>query len=134
MDKSVHSIYQDNRLIAQIYDTRVADEDVFPTPYEAEMQCGFGLSSVAKSVAPHLHKQITRENQQTSEFLFVIEGTMKARIYNDDGNILYEITLRSGMALLQLAGGHGFDIEANTRYIEVKQGPYLGHENDKIML
>jgi len=33
-----------------------------------------------------------------------------------------------------LSGGHGFEFLEDTKMIEIKQGPYAGRDNDKIIL
>jgi hypothetical protein len=42
--------------------------------------------------------------------------------------------LRQGEILFHIRGGHAFRFLEPTRLIEVKSGPYLGREKDKVLL
>lgn len=121
-------------LIAQIYDINLINETVFPTPGSNEMQFGVGLNKEKKTLKTHIHKRVKRQLKHTSEFLYVIQGYMKIDIYNEKEEIVKKIKLKPGMALLQFFGGHSIELGADTKYFEIKQGPYLGQNDDKYFI
>jgi len=130
----VREIVSEGRVIAHIYDLNQDGGMTFPTPADAEMQCGFGLVAEAKTLKPHVHKVLARETQNTSEFILVLSGAMHVDFYDPEGRKVESTTLTPQTALLQFIGGHGFQVEAGTRYVEVKQGPYYGETADKVWI
>ena len=82
-------------------------------------------------------KAIRQTNQllqnQTYELLYVVSGKLKAEIYSDKKDFLYELILSEGDTLILLNCGHGYEILMdNTKVLEVKNGPYFGAEQDRI--
>ena len=55
-------------------------------------------------------------------------------ILNEKGAFIEKVILLDNMALLQFIGGHKIEIKAETKYFELKQGPYYGREFDKFDL
>lgn len=133
-DPRVRAIMDDEVLIAQIYDLSQPGPVSFPTPETAEMQCGFGEIGKAKTVPAHIHNVVHRAISNTSEFILVLEGSMEVVFLNQSGKKLETLQLGALECFLQFAGGHQIDFAAGTRYIELKQGPYLGHYKDKTLL
>ena len=105
--------------------------NVFPTSADQPMQFGFSDNLVSRSIPKHIHKNIDRNISVTSEFIYVIKGKMKIKIFDEKGLYLSEIELSDNDALLQFIGGHSFEIDKGTRFFEIKQGPYLGQNADK---
>jgi hypothetical protein len=133
-DKRVIEILDGNELIAQIYDLNTSGGVFFPTPDTAEFQCGFGTVTETKNVVPHLHNEVERQVINTSEFILVLEGQLDVNFIAPDGHSLSSYSLKKLEGFLQFKGGHSIIIEAGTKYIELKQGPYLGHVHDKTIL
>ena len=127
----VEDIYSNKKLIAQLYNIDGLSKSIFPTPPEMAFQFGFGYIENEKSLIPHIHKDVDRNIKTTSEFLYVISGSMKIDIYDEQEVLIKKITLKSNNALLQFCGGHKIYISKNTKYFELKQGPYLGRDYDK---
>ena len=132
--RRVRSVVANGTLVAQIYDLNCVGGMLFPTPADAEMQCGFGHVPNRRFVKPHVHNRLARQTNNTSEFIFVMAGSISAVFYDEQGREIDTAVLASGMALLQFIGGHSFVIEPDTKYIEVKQGPYYGNVTDKSWL
>lgn len=130
----VREFTSDGRVVAHVYDLNQDGGMTFPTPADAEMQCGFGVVREAKALKPHVHKVLARETQNTSEFILVLSGAMHVDIYDPERRVVGQVVLGPQMALLQFIGGHGFHVEAGTKYVEVKQGPYYGETADKVWI
>lgn len=67
--------------------------------------------------------------------MFVVQrGEVVVELYADDGALLEEITLRPGDGIVLIHGVHAIRITEDMQCISVKQGPYLGMENDKVFV
>ncbi len=134
MDPRVRNVMAGDILVAQVFDFDAAGPVIFPTPDSAEMQCGFGQVDEDKHINPHVHNIVERQTRNTSEFIYVISGQMDLVFLNPEGAPIGEATILPGQGFLQYVGGHRITIKADTRYFELKQGPYFGHFKDKTVL
>jgi len=130
----VKDIIHNNILIGQVYDLNLIKGVSFPTSSEHAFQFGFGLIDEDKTLVPHIHKRVERTVQTTSEFLYVVNGLMTIEIYSEDEEHVQTISLGDNQALLQHFGGHKITLQKGTKYFEIKQGPYYGHDFDKYEL
>jgi hypothetical protein len=65
--------------------------------------------------------------------MFVMQrGVVVIELYKDDRTLLREITLRAGDAIVLIHGVHGLRVVEDFQAISVKQGPFMGAENDKV--
>lgn len=101
------------------------------TPDDYTLQLGFIGHPADRHIRDHVHNpHIHYKVDTTQEFLYVESGRIKATIYDYGWNVIKEIVLEQGDILLQVSGGHGFDVLEPSYLIEVKQGPFPG---DKLM-
>ena len=85
-----------------------------------------------KTFKPHKHVYCEKISTITQESWVVIEGKVKAILYDLDDSVIAEPILNSGDVSITLYGGHTYEIlEDNTLVYEYKTGPYLGLEKDK---
>lgn len=62
----------------------------------------------------------------------MVDGSMEARIYDNNRNHVETLILEKGDLLILIDGGHGYRILSNeTRVLEFKNGPYFSREIDK---
>jgi hypothetical protein len=120
-----------DELVAHIYDLNELKENCFPTPADKTFQFGCSIEKNDRVIKTHIHKKNKRIINSTSEFIYVIEGSMFLKIYDENEIFINEVTLNKNMALLQFSGGHSINIKRNTKYFELKQGPYKGRDYDK---
>ena len=81
---------------------------------------------------PHIHLIKSREVLRTQEVLYVKEGKLKADIYTEKEHFLRSLELSKGDIIVLLNGGHSYEIlENNTKVLEIKNGPYLGPNEDR---
>ena len=130
----IKDIFFNKILIGQVYDLNLAKGVNFPTLDEQEFQFGFGVADEDKILTPHIHKRVERVIQTTSEFLYVVNGLMTIEIYSEDATYIQTIYLSDNQALLQHFGGHKIALKKDTKYFEIKQGPYYGRDFDKYEL
>jgi len=96
------------------------------------VQVGAWRYDKGKQLLAHIHNFVRREIDRTQEFIFVVKGSIKASIYDDNENPVKDLILNSNEGLILLSGGHGYEImENDTVVIEVKNGPYIGAELDR---
>ena len=66
---------------------------------------------------------------QPKEHIYVVDDESTDNTYNIATKIL-----KGGDSMLQFSGGHGFEFQEDSRLLEVKQGPYVSHQLDKVLL
>ncbi|KEI71956.1 hypothetical protein [Endozoicomonas elysicola] len=96
------------------------------------MQVGVWGYDAGKELKAHIHNEVKREVLWTQEVLFVRQGKIKANIYDTAETKVAELNVTAGDILILLRGGHGYDIVENgTQVLEIKNGPYVGPDQDR---
>ncbi len=131
MSKAIYEIYSEDILIAQKYNLSKINSNIFPTPEVASFQFGVGVSNNEKILKPHIHKRVDRTINNTAEFIFVLDGKVIVDIYDEREHFVETINICANECLLQFLGGHAILLNENTKYFEIKQGPYGGRDFDK---
>ena len=86
-----------------------------------------------KEVFAHKHLEIDRVGGITQEAIIVVEGLLEATYYDLDGSQIKKIILKENDCTVTFRGGHSFkSLTENTKFYEIKNGPYQGNEKDKI--
>lgn len=120
-------IYDNDKNLVGIY---INSEDIvdgrnFLTDPKETLQIGtFGLDK-GTTISNHIHNELERKISTTGEVLVVLEGKIKVSFYKKDLELLTEIIVNKHEAIAMYSGGHGIEILENTKFIEIKQGPYL---------
>lgn len=104
----------------------------FVGDHEDLLQLGVMERPKGYAVQPHQHTPRNITITHVSEALFVVQGSIKATVYDEEWAVLAEQELQAGDFLLFLRGGHSIDVLEDARMIEVKQGPYLGDDGAKV--
>jgi len=130
----IEDIYSNNILIGQKYNLNDVNETIFPTPENDTFQFGVGVAKNEKILVPHMHKRVERTIDTTSEFLYVLNGEMVIDVYDEKEIFVKKVILNDNECLLQFIGGHAITLKENTKYFEIKQGPYYGRDFDKYNL
>lgn len=95
----------------------------------------YAVYSIDKEmISRHVHKPRNRQGKYpTHEFFIVWCGTLLVTFYTMDKQVISSKVLHGGDFFCQHSGGHGFEsLEYGTVFMEVKHGPFLGVEIDKI--
>ena len=106
----------------------------FITSKSEPIQLGVLNHKCGTKIKPHTHKNRAITISEIQEVLHVDYGKVEAIFYESDGKEVAATILNSGDTILLLCGGHGLNILEDTKIIEVKQGPYFGVEEDKVIL
>lgn len=96
------------------------------------LQVGTWWYDQGKLLQPHIHLEAPRQVSYTQEVIYVREGRIRADIFTDGEEKLMSVEVEKGDLLVLLGGGHGYEIlEDDTQVIEVKNGPYVGADQDR---
>ena len=110
------------------------EHTTFFSPAESSFQFGL-LAHKAGFVEPaHYHKPFKREIGDLQQMFIVQRGKVAVLLYANSGKLFREIVLRTGDAIVLVEGVHAIRVIEDMQCISVKQGPFLGTENDKIMV
>lgn len=88
-----------------------------------------------KTFKAHKHIVNHRTSDMTQESWIIIQGKVKAILYDLDDTVLEEIVLEQGDCSITFRGGHNYlCMEDNSLVYEYKIGPYTGQDNDKVFI
>ena len=130
---SVEKIEYNGTQYAEIIwaDTVVEKTTFFSSP-DSSFQFGLLAHGAGYEEAPHLHKPHSRVINDLQQMFMVQRGVVAVRLYSDDGELLKEVVLRVGDAIVLKHGVHAIRVIEDMQCISVKQGPFYGDELDKI--
>jgi hypothetical protein len=112
-------------------DVRV-DQTQFFSPPESSFQFGLLAHKAGFSEPPHYHKPFPREVTDLQQMFVMQRGRVVVELYRDDGKLLRKIELGPGDAIVLIHGVHALRALEDFQAVSVKQGPFLGTENDKV--
>lgn len=88
-----------------------------------------------KELLAHTHNEVHRDVAWTQEVIFVKKGSIKAEIYDLSNKKIKDIVCNVGDIIVLLRGAHGYHIlEDDTQVLEVKNGPYVGADLDRVRI
>ena len=132
---SVESIEHNGTKYAEIIwvDTQVS-ETTFFSPSESSFQFGLLAHKADFVEPPHYHKPITRTINDLQQMFVVQRGIVAVQLYTDNGDLIQEIIMKQGDAIVLIHGVHAIKVIEDMQCISIKQGPFLGTEYDKIIV
>lgn len=108
------------------------DKTQFFSPPESSFQFGLLAHPAGFSEPAHYHKPFPREVTDLQQMFVMQRGRIVIELYSDEGKLLREIELGPGDAIVLIHGVHAVRVLDDFQAVSVKQGPFLGTENDKI--
>ena len=117
-----------------IWADMTVDHTTFFSPAESSFQFGLLAHKAGFAEPPHYHKAVKREIDDLQQMFMVQRGVVAVDLYSDSGRLLRTVTLHAGDAIVLIHGVHALRVEEDMQCISVKQGPFLGTENDKILV
>ncbi len=132
---NIETIEYNNERLAYIIrkSVKVDGKKFFGSP-EDFLQVGYMNLNKGEILKPHIHRPQNKVITKNQEVLYIVAGNMKVNFYNKISQKINEVILTDGDLIMLLSGGHGFEFLEDTKMIEIKQGPYAGRDNDKIIL
>ena len=112
-------------------DTR-AEKTRFFSPPESSFQFGLLAHGAGYREAPHYHKAATRTIADVQQMFVVQRGIVDVELYSDERKLLRTVRLEPGDAIVLVHGIHAIHVIEDFQALSVKQGPFLGDEEDKV--
>lgn len=106
----------------------------FFSPESSSFQFGLLAHEAGFREPPHYHCAVSRQVDDMQQMFVVQRGVVIVELYADDGALLREVTMRAGDAIVLVHGVHAIRVLEDMQCISVKQGPFLGTENDKVLV
>ena len=132
MSEPIERVYSGQTVIAIIVRASLPKEGFnFVSKDEDSLQLGVNHYRAGVIIKPHYHIDQDRAINDTAEVLHIDYGACDLDLYDNESKKIRSTKLVGGDTVIFLSGGHGLVIQAETRIIEVKQGPYNGPEKDK---
>ena len=104
----------------------------FFSPADSSFQFGL-LAHEAGFIEPaHYHKPIDRVINDLQQMFVVQRGVVAVDFFDEQGERFREVVLRTGDGIVLVHGVHAVRVLEDMQCISVKQGPFLGADNDKI--
>lgn len=110
------------------------EKTTFFSPAESSFQFGLLAHQAGFTEPPHFHKPVERVISDLQQMFVVQRGVVVVELYSDAGDLLCEIELHQGDAIVLIHGVHAIRVVEDMQCISVKQGPYLGEAEDKVFV
>lgn len=117
-----------------IWSTVRVEHTTFFSPAESSFQFGLLAHKAGFVEPPHYHKEVPRTISDLQQMFVVQRGIVAIELYSDDGEMIREITMHPGDAIVLIHGVHAIKVIEDMQCISVKQGPFLGDANDKVFV
>ena len=117
-----------------IWADKTVDKTTFFSPDESSFQFGLLAHKAGFEEPPHYHQPVERNISDLQQMFVVQRGVVVVDLYGDDGELLREIEMHAGDAVVLIHGVHAIRVLEDMQCISVKQGPYLGEERDKVFV
>ena len=107
-------------------------KSTFFSPAGSSFQFGLLAHEAGFWEPAHVHKPIERRIDDLQQMFVVQRGVVAVEFYTDEGEMFSEVVLKAGDAILLVHGAHAVRVIEDMQCVSVKQGPFLGAENDKV--
>ena len=114
-------------------DTKV-NKTTFFSPPESSFQFGLLAHESGYIEEPHYHREFARTISDLQQMFVVQKGVVAIQLFSDEGNLLREIELKYGDAIVLIHGIHAIRVIEDMQAISIKQGPFMGDEYDKVIV
>jgi len=104
----------------------------FFSPDQSSFQFGLLAHDAGFEEEAHYHPSLERTIRDLQQMFVVQRGKVAVDFFTDDGSRFREVILGPGDAILIIAGIHSIRVLEKMQCVSVKQGPFLGPENDKV--
>ena len=108
------------------------EETRFFSPAGSSFQFGLLAHEAGFIEPPHYHKPVNRVINDLQQMFVVQRGVVAVDFFDENGSRFREVVLRAGDGIVLVDGTHAVRVLEDMQCISVKQGPFLGAENDKI--
>lgn len=131
----INKIYSNNKktiLCAFICRDNISTDRTNISSENDFLQVAVKKLNIGDNVAPHKHNPIERYTTGTQESWIVLQGSVKANIFDTNGAFMQSVVLNDGDIIIFFYGGHELiTMKNDTLFCEIKNGPYYGTSADK---
>ncbi len=132
---NVEKIEHEGKKYAEIIWADVCvEQTTFFSPAESSFQFGLLAHKAGFVEPPHYHKAVTRTISDLQQMFVVQRGVVEVDLFSDGGELIRTIVMNPGDAIVLIDGVHAIRVIEDMQCISVKQGPYMGEENDKVFI
>ena len=134
--QGIEQIVHGGRLLAIIVRAQVTTEKKynFLTDSQSPLQLGVSSYAAGEVIPAHAHLRTEVQVPTGQEFILVKAGRLRVDLYDEATRERLSMQeLGAGDMVLLVSGGHGFEVLEPCQIVEVKQGPYLSKEKDKVV-
>jgi len=132
-NNGVETVEHNGRKYAEIIWTETTVKQTrFFSPADSSFQFGLLAHEAGFIEPPHYHKPVARVINDLQQMFVVQRGVVAVDFYDEAGHRFREVVLRAGDGIVLIHGTHAVRVLEDMQCISVKQGPFLGDENDKI--
>jgi hypothetical protein len=110
------------------------EKTTFFSPAESSFQFGLLAHEAGFVEPPHYHREFERPIKDLQQMFVVQRGVVGVQLFSDDGELLREVELKAGDAIVLIHGVHAIRVIEDMQCISVKQGPFLGDQYDKVFV
>lgn len=131
MPKEVEKVSVDGNILAIIIRSSFNEPGLsFMTPEDFPFQLGIHICRAGTHVKPHRHKPFKElKNIYPQEFFYVENGKVEVGLYNDGKMHSGAILGKGDMIVLNCP--HEVRFLEDSKFVELKQGPYRGKDEEK---
>jgi hypothetical protein len=134
--QGLERIVHDSQLLAIIIRKNAQPEKKynFITDPQNPLQLGVSKYEGGEIIASHAHLRTEVTVPSGQEFILVTAGKLRVTLYDAVTRAPLAVQdLGAGDMILLVSGGHGFEVLEPCQIVEVKQGPYLSKDKDKVV-
>ena len=132
---SIEVIEHDGTRYAEVIwaDARV-EKTRFFSPPESSFQFGLLAHEAGYQEDPHYHQAARREIDDLQQMFVMQRGVVDVQLFDDEGRLLREVRVGPGDAVVLIHGTHAIKVVEDFQALSVKQGPFMGDEEDKVVV
>ena len=108
------------------------EKTTFFSPPESSFQFGLLAHEAGYQEEPHYHKAVERTINDLQQMFVMQSGEVDVQLFADDGQLFREVRVGPGDAIALIHGTHAIKVVEDFQALSVKQGPFLGDEEDKV--
>ena len=132
MDSGIKKIEYNNVVYSTIFDLGSIEEGLdFITDDKSFIQVGTWSYKAGKVLDAHYHNEFERKSLRTQEVVLVLEGLITCNLFTEKGEFISSHKIEKNQLIIQYQGIHEYQIDKDSKILEIKNGPYFGPEKDR---
>ena len=129
----IYSLLDSTKLLAVVFKKANFIERTNLSPANEILQVAYLNFKNRHSILAHSHKNIDRATSETQEVWIVLKGKGVVSIYDTDNKSIFRTEVGKNNIVILFSGGHSLQKTTKQfRFIEIKNGPYLGFDTHAI--